>query len=289
MVLRDAALGVRLGATLPLPDVTSSMSFPISSALTTVSSRSTSALSPPISGTSPTTTTDVIPSKPSPHPSPLPVDYEWPQWTTGASPHLPSSLDEFNRRRPLRVKLSEAQFFKTDLETQDSSGSPWVRMGSPIYNIDRDSHTAITASMITRPKSVLSQSNGSDPRPHDHGILFYNFPDLTNPIARCGSDVWEKDMKTGTQAQPWHHSFTRNMMQVAQVVEIKHYPEDTVGGMRVVVVIAFEQRARPWVNNATDSHILGVWLMLKVIKVRVPVTLMARICNWTMSHFCGSV
>ncbi|KAF9113894.1 hypothetical protein BGX30_006783, partial [Mortierella sp. GBA39] len=285
MVLKDAALGVRLGATLPLPDVTSSMSSPISSALTTVSSRSTSAMSLPISGTSLTTTTDVIPSTPSPHPSPLPVDSEWLQWTTNASTRLPSSLDESNRRRPLRVKLSEAQFFKTDLETQDSPGDPWVRMGSPIYNIDRDSHTAIAASMITRQKSVLSQSNDSGPSPHDHEILFYNLPDLTNPIARCGSDVWEKDRKTGTQAQPWHHPFTRDMMQVAQVVEIKHYPEDTVGGMRVVVVIAFGQRARPWVNNATDSHILGVWLMLKVIEVRVPAIPMTRLSNWMMNHF----
>ncbi|KAF9544531.1 hypothetical protein EC957_011927 [Mortierella hygrophila] len=274
MVLKDAALGVRLGATLPRPDVTSSMSSPISSALTTISS--------------PTTTTDVITSNPPPHLSPLSVESEWLQWTTNASTCLPSSLDEFNRRRPLRVKLSEAQFFKTDLETQGSPGAPWVRMGSLIYNIDRDSHTAIAASMITRPKSVPSQSNGGDPRPHDHEILFYNLPDLTNPIARCGSDVWEKDIKTGTQAKPWHHPLPRDEMQVALVVEIKHYPEDTVGGMRVVVVIAFGQRTRPWVNNATDSHILGVWLMLKVIEVRVPVTPMTRLSNRMMNHFRAS-
>ncbi|KAF9543782.1 hypothetical protein EC957_000477 [Mortierella hygrophila] len=161
-------------------------------------------------------------------------------------------------------------------------------MGSPIYNIDRESHTAIAASMITRPKSVPSRSNGGDPRPHDHEILLYNLPDLTNPIARCGSDIWEKDKKTGTQPQPWYHPFTHDMMQVAQVVEIKHYPDDTVGGMRVVVVIAFGQRARPWVNNATDSHILGVWLMLKVIEVRVPVIPMTRLSNWMMNHFRSS-
>ncbi|KAF9119219.1 hypothetical protein BGX30_004010, partial [Mortierella sp. GBA39] len=265
MVLKDAALGVRLGATFPHSDVISSTSSPISSTLTTVSSRSTSALSLPISGTSPTSTTDVIPSRPSPHPPPF-VDSKWPQWATSASPGQPSSLDESNRRRPLRVRLSEARFFKTDLETQNAPGAPWVRMGSPIYNIDQHSHTAIAASMITRPKSVPSRSNGGDPRPHDHEILLYNLPDLTDPIARCGSDVWEKDKTTGSQAQPWYHPFTHDMMQVAQVVEIKHYPEDTVGGMRVVVVIAFGQRARPWVNNATDSHILGVWLMLKVIE-----------------------
>ncbi|KAF9278370.1 hypothetical protein BGZ88_000598, partial [Linnemannia elongata] len=268
MVLKDAALVARLGATLPLPHVISSTSSPISSAQMTVSFPSTSALSLPISRTSRTTTTNVIPSGPSPHP--------------------PSSLEEVDRHHPLRVTLSEAQVFETDQDTQNAPGTPWVRMGSPIYNIDRDSQTAIAASMITRPKSVPFKRNGGDPRPHDHELLFYNLPDLTNPIARCGSDVWEKDKKTTTQAQPWYHPFTRDRMQVAQVVEIKHYPEDTLGGMRVVVVIAFGQRARPWVNDTTDSHILGTWLMLKVIEVRVPVTPMNRLSSSMMNHFRAS-
>ncbi|KAG0046382.1 hypothetical protein BGZ90_008196, partial [Linnemannia elongata] len=93
------------------------------------------------------------------------------------------------------VKLSEIQFFETDRETQDAPGASW--------------------------------SIGGDPRPHDHKILFNNLADLTNPIARCGSDIWEKNKKTATQAQPWYHPFTRDRMQVAQVGEIKHYPEDS--------------------------------------------------------------
>ncbi|KAK3814865.1 MAG: hypothetical protein JOS17DRAFT_423293 [Linnemannia elongata] len=288
MVLKDAALVARLGAILPPPSVSSSTLSPVSSTLTTVSSSSTSALFLPTSGTSPTTTTDVISPMPSSHPPPLSFDSKWCQWATSASPHVPSSLDEFGHRRPLRVKLSEAQFFETDPETQDTPGTPWVRTGSPIYNIDRDSQTAFAASMITRPKSVPSKNNGGDPRPHDHEILFYNLPDLTNPIARCGSDVWEKDIKTGSQALPWYHPFTHDMMQVAQVVEIKHYPEDTVGGMRVVVVIAFGQRGRPWVNKDTDSHILGHWLILKIVEVRVPVTPLTRLSDWMMNHFRAS-
>ncbi|KAF9112909.1 hypothetical protein BGX30_007141, partial [Mortierella sp. GBA39] len=170
------------------------------------------------------------------------------------------------RRRPIRVKLFEAQFFKTDLETQDSPGDPWARMGSPIYNIDRNSRTAIVALMMAFPKSDPSESNGGDSRPHDREILFYNLPDLTNSIARYGSDIWEKDKKSGTQTQPWHHPLPRDMMQVAQVVEIKHYLEDTIEGMRVVVFITFGLLARPWGNNFTDSHIPGVWLNLMVIK-----------------------
>jgi hypothetical protein len=62
-------------------------------------------------------------------------------------------------------------------------------MGSPIYNIGRYSHTAAAASIATSPESILSRNNGGDPRPHDHENLFYNQPNLTNPIARCGRDV----------------------------------------------------------------------------------------------------
>ncbi|KAG0284634.1 hypothetical protein BGZ96_011022 [Linnemannia gamsii] len=47
---------------------------------------------------------------------------------------------------------------------------------------------------------------------------------------------------------------------------MKRDPDGTVGGKRVAVLFALEQRTCPWVNNATDSHILGVWLMLKVIE-----------------------
>jgi hypothetical protein len=76
------------------------------------------------------------------------------------------------------------------------------------------------------------------------------------------------------------------MMQVAQVVEIKHYPKTVVmGSMRVVIVIAFGQRARPLVNNATDSHILRDWLMLKVIEVWVPAHPQAVLTKSMMNHF----
>jgi hypothetical protein len=288
MVLKDASLGVRLGYSLPpLPTASSPAT---TTSLTVAPAALPPALSPLISKPLfvPNAACDVTDFKSSPSPS-LGLRSQWYHWATNpSSPRQPSSLDEFDHRRPLRVQLSEAQYFETDKETQDAVGPKWVRMGSPIYNIDRDSHTAIAASMITRPKPVPSRNNGGDPRPHDHEILFYNLPDLTNPIARCGSDVWEKDKNGGPQAQPWYHPFTRDMMQVAQVVEIKHYPDDTDGGMRVVIVIAFGQRARPWVNNATDSHILGVWLMLKVVEIRVPVIPMTLLSNRMMNHFRAS-
>ncbi|KAK3843759.1 MAG: hypothetical protein J3R72DRAFT_419991 [Linnemannia gamsii] len=92
--------------------------------------------------------------------------------------------------------------------------------------------------MITGPKSVPSKSPGGDPHPHDHEIPFYNLSDLTNPIARCGSNISEKN--NGDSALPWHHPFTHDTMQVAQVVEIKHYPKTIEKCcICVAIVIAF--------------------------------------------------
>ncbi|KAF8938024.1 hypothetical protein BGZ47_008757 [Haplosporangium gracile] len=121
-------------------------------------------------------------------------------------PSSPSSLDEFDRHRLHRIKLFETQYFETDPEALAAAGAQCIRMGSPIYNMDRAFHIAISASMIT----VQSPSP--------------------------------------TKAT----------------------------------------RARPWVNNATDSHILGVWLMLKVVEVRVPVTPMACLSNWMINQFRAS-
>ncbi|KAF9905220.1 hypothetical protein EC991_001923 [Linnemannia zychae] len=264
MVLKDAALGARLGAVLPALPTTSPP--PQTSSVTTA--RSTpSALPPtPTAPIADVTSTSIVSASPRP------------------KPQCPESKSIV----PLQVKLSEAQVFKTDEETRNAEGAPWVRMGSPNYNIDRETRTVIAASMITRPKSVSASNSagGGDTRPHEHEILFYNLPDLTNPIARCGSEVWEKD-KANTSL-PWYHPFTRDMMQVAQVVEIKHYPKTVVlGNMRVVIVIAFGQRARPLVNNTPDSHILGVWLMLKVIEVWVPAHPQATLTKSMMNHFCA--
>ncbi|KAG0280040.1 hypothetical protein BGZ95_011484 [Linnemannia exigua] len=260
MVLRDASLGARLGASLPALPTTS-----------------------PPQTTSSLTVAPVLPF-------PQPISGDVTIFTSPAPAsitRLPSSLNKYGKRRPLKVMLSEAREFETDPETKNAEGAQWVRMGSPNYNIDRETRTVVAASMITRPKTVPSKSSGGDPRPHDHEILFYNLPDLTHPIARCGSDIWEMNKK-GEAALPWYHPFTRDMMQVAQVVEIKHYPKTIErGNMRVVIVIAFGQRARPLVNNATDSHILGVWLMLKVIEVWVPAHPQALLTKSMMNHFCA--
>ncbi|KAF9130987.1 hypothetical protein BGW39_002399 [Mortierella sp. 14UC] len=168
------------------------------------------------------------------------------------------------------------------METQNTEGARWVRMGAPTCNIDRESRTAIAASMITRPKPVHSKSIGGGPRPHDHEILLYDRSDLTYPIACCGNEIWEKDRNEGPQPMPWHHPFPRDAMQVVQVVEIKHYRETIVmGEMLVVIVVAFGQRTSPPVNNATDTR----WLMVKVIEVWVPAYPWTVFNTSMMDHF----
>ncbi|KAK3839006.1 MAG: hypothetical protein J3R72DRAFT_492678 [Linnemannia gamsii] len=106
----------------------------------------------------------------------------------------------------------------------------------------------------------------------------------TNPIARCGSDIWEKNL--ANSSLPWFHPSDRDCMQVAEVVEIKHYPKTIVAGnMRVVIVIAFGPRARPLINYATASHTIGLWLMLKVIEVWVPVYPQAVLTKSQLNNF----
>ncbi|KAF9932142.1 hypothetical protein FBU30_008829 [Linnemannia zychae] len=195
------------------------------------------------------------------------------------SPHRNIEDDVTTQRPRLRVCLEESQIFDSDPETRGVKDSPWIRMASPIYHIDSDHKTIIAASMITRPKTV-DKNDGS--RPHDHEVLIYNPPDITNPIARCGSDVWEMDNK----GQPWYQPFMRDMLQVAQIVEIKHFPGDVNNdGMRIIIVVAFGQRARPLEGNAADAHILGVWLMLKIIEFRIPIQRTTELTPMLMNHF----
>ncbi|KAF9912975.1 hypothetical protein EC991_007589 [Linnemannia zychae] len=146
--------------------------------------------------------------------------------------------------------------------------------------------------MFSHPKAApfMSNSGGGGHEKHDHEILFYKLPDLTNPIARCGSDVWEQDKKTHPEPQPWFHPFTRDMLQVAQIVEIKHFPRNIVqGNMRVIIVIAFGRRAH---SATANSQALKVWSMLKVIELWLPTFPMSVLSQKTSnqySNFCPEI
>lgn len=184
-------------------------------------------------------------------------------------------------RRSLQILLYESQHFPQNL---DSEPYTWSHTVSPTYSFDTKSNTAITASMITRP--VNPKNFGIDPRPHEHRILFYSLPDLSKPIAICDRHIWEQDYTANSTVFPWHHPFTRDMMQVAQVVAIKHFPEHVKRGkFRLIVVIAFGQRSRPILRQTNLSHALSIWLLLKVIELWIPVQPFAPVDRMLVNHF----
>lgn len=195
---------------------------------------------------------------------------------------LKNTTTSIPARLPLRVLLSESQQFPQDL---DSESHTWVHTVSPTYSIDNESNTAIAASMTTRPVTSF-KSFGTDPRPHEHRILFYNLPDLSRPIAVCERHIWEQDYTSNSTKFPWHHPFTRDMMQVAQVVAIKHFPKHVKKGkFRLIIVIAFGQRSRPLLRQTNLSHALSIWLLLKVIELWIPVQPFALVDTALINHF----
>ncbi|KAK3843753.1 MAG: hypothetical protein J3R72DRAFT_419986 [Linnemannia gamsii] len=81
------------------------------------------------------------------------------------------------------------------------------------------------------------------------------------------------------------HNFA-SFSSLPVLVKIKHHPGAIEkANMRVVIVTAFGQQARPPVNSATDSHTLGVWLMLKVIEVWIPAHPWAVLTTSMMKDF----
>ncbi|KAF9940598.1 hypothetical protein BGZ67_007236 [Mortierella alpina] len=167
-----------------------------------------------------------------------------------------------------RVQLDEAYAFPSDPAT---TANEWRRIGSPVYHIDEASNTTIAASMLARfgratpcPDSSVGEASGLG----DRQILLYNLPDLTNPLAVCGSEFWTGDRDNGDR---WYAPFEEGLLQVVQVVDIKHYPETVLDNqMRVVVVLAFGENAGPLTQDANEMQILDVWRLVKIIEMWIP-------------------
>ncbi|KAG0362968.1 hypothetical protein BC939DRAFT_68624 [Gamsiella multidivaricata] len=198
-------------------------------------------------------------------------------------PNAPSNQKDCMR---LRILLNEARYFPSNDTTlhedwhrtgassnhsdNEKCDIDWRRTGSPVYHIDYESNTIISASMLMR--SVASTPPAVADPLFDRQILLYILPDLTHPIAVCGSEFWTAEREGG---RPWHHPFEAAHMQVAQVMDIRHYPDTIVNGhMRVVMVLAFGENARPVAEDQSDTQILDIWLIVRVIEifVRVPAT-----------------
>ncbi|KAF9287907.1 hypothetical protein BGZ68_001112 [Mortierella alpina] len=166
-----------------------------------------------------------------------------------------------------RVQLDEAYAFPSDPAT---TANEWRRIGSPVYHIDDASNTTIAASMLARfgrapcPDSSVGEAGDLG----DRQILLYNLPDLTHPLAICGREFWTGDRDNGDR---WYAPFEEGLLQVVQVVDIKHYPETVVDNqMRVVVVLAFGENAGPLTQDANEMQILDVWRLVKIIEMWIP-------------------
>ncbi|ORZ28210.1 hypothetical protein BCR41DRAFT_391678 [Lobosporangium transversale] len=179
---------------------------------------------------------------------------------TGAASMSEVSNNVQTRVGRLRVLLNEAQVFHSDTTTTNGK---WRRIGSPVYNIHYPSDSIISASMLMRPTAT-----GGDCL-QDRQILLYQLPDLTNPIAVCGSEYWTGDLDQGNK---WYHDLPRDQVTVCQIMDIRHYPEQIINRkMRVVMIVAFgENSQRHPQDTAEESYVLDIWRLLKVIEIWIP-------------------
>ncbi|CAO3574534.1 unnamed protein product [Mortierella alpina] len=185
-----------------------------------------------------------------------------------AAPALESTPSAALDDAHFRVQLEEAYAFPSDPAT---TANEWRRIGSPVYHIDDASNTTIAASMLAR----FSRSTPGADSPAavvgdlgDRQILLYSLPDLTHPLAICGREFWTGDRDNGDR---WYAPFEEGLLQVVQVVDIKHYPETVVDNqMRVVIVLAFGENAGPLTQDANEMQILDVWRLVKIIEIWIP-------------------
>ncbi|KAF9110549.1 hypothetical protein BGX27_006185 [Mortierella sp. AM989] len=162
---------------------------------------------------------------------------------------VPEQGTQTQRHQHIRVLLDEALYFNPD---PSSASGDWRQMGSPVYHIDNNINSIIAASMLMRP--TADGENWLNNRQ----ILLYKLPDLTNPVAICGSQLWADE--------------TDNSSSMSHLMDIRHYPDTIVNGeMRVVLIVVFGLNARPATQDESDMQILDVWKLVKAVEIWIPV------------------
>ncbi|KAF9364299.1 hypothetical protein BGX34_001958 [Mortierella sp. NVP85] len=120
--------------------------------------------------------------------------------------------------------------FNSDRATKEAG---FRRIGSPAYYTDYESNTIIAASVVTRPTEGDTKDGAWL---KDRQIMFYGLPDLSNPIAVCGSECWTET----SNGRKWNDPVPVDELQVMQVAEVRHFPKIRKNGaMRVLLVLAF--------------------------------------------------
>ncbi|KAF9993658.1 hypothetical protein BGZ65_010783, partial [Modicella reniformis] len=182
-------------------------------------------------------------------------DMDVENWTiippAAAGDAVPEIAESNDRIRP-RLLLKDALHFKSDPATTQAG---FRRIGSPAYHIDYASNTIIAASIVTRP-TANNASSGAWLK--DRQIMFYSLPDLSHPIAVCGSEYWTEPAEDGKN---WYFPHPNvDELQVMQVAEVRHFPDTIVNGaMRVLLVLAFGRGYDS--EDVLEAQILDIWLI----------------------------
>ncbi|KAK3820292.1 MAG: hypothetical protein J3Q66DRAFT_336756 [Benniella sp.] len=159
-----------------------------------------------------------------------------------------------------RLLLDNAMRFNSDRATKEAG---FRRIGSPAYYTDYESNTIIAASVVTRPTEGDTKDGAWL---KDRQIMFYGLPDLSNPIAICGSECWTET----SNGRKWNDPVPVDELQVMQVAEVRHFPKIRKNGaMRVLLVLAFGKGYDS--EDVLEAQILDIWRIVRVVEVWLPV------------------
>ncbi|KAF9210424.1 hypothetical protein BGZ59_009460 [Podila verticillata] len=159
----------------------------------------------------------------------------------------------------LHVPRDQFLTFSTPLPAPNLA---WQNIGPPIPH----THLATGETLVAFMQARYYNSEIT------HQIALYRKRDLTSPLAIIGNDVWCEPGPYGNR--PWFWPFQAQQLQVAQVMDFSHYPDqqDMFGRVKMVFVIALGENSGPLGGTEGEMHVLDVWLTIKVLEVFVPMT-----------------
>lgn len=170
--------------------------------------------------------------------------------TTSDHTLTPTQTDE-PPRTFLHVPLGQFLTISNPLQAPNLA---WQNIGPPIPHTHLASGETLVAFMQARYyNSEIT-----------HQIALYRKRDLSSPLAIISNDVWCEPGPYNNR--PWFWPFQAQQLQVAQVMDFTHYPDqqDMYGRVKMVFVIALGENSGPLGGTEGEMHVLDVWLTIKV-------------------------
>ncbi|KAG0333987.1 hypothetical protein BG000_008742 [Podila horticola] len=169
--------------------------------------------------------------------------------TTSDHTPTPTQTDE-PPRTFLHVPLGQFLTISNPLQAPNLA---WQNIGPPIPHTHLASGETLVAFMQARYyNSEIT-----------HQIALYRKRDLSSPLAIISNDVWCEPGPYNNR--PWFWPFQAQQLQVAQVMDFTHYPDqqDMYGRVKMVFVIALGENSGPLGGTEGEMHVLDVWLTIK--------------------------